>query len=97
MKKKILISLVACFIAAGSFVHYNFAQNNYNMDISLADISVMAQADPENGGGGINCFNDYGRGGTDTRKICEIWVDGVYFSCIDVIDISWVNMLGTCP
>ncbi len=49
MKKKILISLVACFIAAGSFIGYNFAQNNHNMDISLADISAMAQADGENG------------------------------------------------
>ncbi len=45
-----LISLVACFIAAGSFVHYNFSQNNHNTDISLADISVMAQADGESGG-----------------------------------------------
>ncbi len=42
-----LISLVACFIAAGSFIGYNFADNNHNMDVSLADISVMAQADGE--------------------------------------------------
>ncbi len=49
MKKKILISLVTCFLAAGSFVHYNFAQNDHNMDFSLADISVMAQADGESG------------------------------------------------
>ena len=49
MKKKMLISLVACFIAAGSFVHYNLAQNYHNMDVSLADISVMAQADGESG------------------------------------------------
>lgn len=47
MKKKILLSLVACFIAAGSLIGYNFSENNYNMDISLADISIMAQADGE--------------------------------------------------
>lgn len=48
MKKNVLISLVACFIALGSFVHYNFSQDNHNTDISLADISVMAQAEGEN-------------------------------------------------
>jgi hypothetical protein len=47
MKNKILISLVACFVAAGSFLHFNLALNNNNSDISLADISVMAQADIE--------------------------------------------------
>ena len=63
MKNKIIISLVACFIAAGSFVHYNFSQNNHNNDISMADISVMAQADGESGddcGGcpaGYTCYN----------------------------------------
>ncbi len=46
-----LISLVACFIAAGSFIGYNFSENNHNMDVSLADISVMAQADGESGNG----------------------------------------------
>lgn len=40
--------MVACFIAAGSFFHFNLAQYNQNSDISLADISVMAQADGEN-------------------------------------------------
>ena len=49
MKKKILISLVACFIAAGSFIGYNLTENTSRLDVSLADISVMAQADGENG------------------------------------------------
>ena len=49
MKKKILLSLVACFIAATSVLHFNFSQNDYNMDFSLADISVMAKADGESG------------------------------------------------
>lgn len=47
MKKKILISLVACFIAAGSIIHFNLAENISRMNVSLADISVMAQADGE--------------------------------------------------
>jgi len=50
MKKKILISLIACFIAAGSVIHFNLAQNASMLDVSLADISVMAQADGEQGG-----------------------------------------------
>ena len=55
MKKKILISLVACFIAAGSFIGYNLTENTSRLDISLADISVMAQADGESGSGA--CFS----------------------------------------
>ena len=54
MKKKILISLVACFIAAGSFIGYNLTENTSKLDVSLADISVMAQADGESGGGMAN-------------------------------------------
>ncbi len=54
-----LISLIACFIAAGSFIGYNFSENNHNTDISLADISVMAQAggeqDPCPGGPTVDC------------------------------------------
>ncbi|MFW5879692.1 MAG: hypothetical protein ACOCUV_02600 [bacterium] len=57
MKKKILLSLVACFIAAGSFIGFNFADNNHNTDISLADISVMAQAeDGDSDEGEYTCY-----------------------------------------
>lgn len=49
MKMKILISLVACFIATGSFLGYNLTENTSRLDVSLADISVMAQADGESG------------------------------------------------
>ena len=56
MKKKILISLVACFIAAGSFIGYNLTENTSRLDVSLADISVMAQADAENPGGPATCY-----------------------------------------
>ena len=50
MKKKIILALTACLFAAGSIINMHLAQNNHNTDISLADISVMAQADGENGG-----------------------------------------------
>jgi len=60
MKKKMLISLVACFIAAGSFIGYNFSENNHNMDISLADISVMAKAGEEDDNDcSRSCFDSY--------------------------------------
>ncbi len=52
MKNKILLSLVACFIAAGSFIHSSISENNHNTDISLADIAIMAQADGEAPGWG---------------------------------------------
>jgi hypothetical protein len=51
MKKKIILSLTACLFAAGSVMNMHFAQNSHGMDVSLADISVMAQANPESGGG----------------------------------------------
>jgi hypothetical protein len=69
MKKKMLISLVACFIAAGSFVHYNFAQNNHNSDISLADIAVMAEAQGEIPPDTYYCFWDV-QGGVAFIRIC---------------------------
>jgi hypothetical protein len=49
MKKKIILALTACLFAAGSIINMHLAQSDYNTDISLADISVMAQADGENG------------------------------------------------
>ncbi len=47
MKKKIIIALTVCLFAAGSIINMHLAQNYHNTDISLADISVMAQADIE--------------------------------------------------
>ncbi len=47
MKKKIILALTACLFAAGSIIHYNLAENTSRLDVSLADISVMAQADGE--------------------------------------------------
>ena len=49
MKKKIILTLTACLFAAGSIINMHLAQNDQNTDISLADISVMAQADGESG------------------------------------------------
>ena len=57
MKKKIILALTACLFAAGTIIHYNLAENTSRMDVSLADISVMAQADGESGGGGTTyCY-----------------------------------------
>jgi hypothetical protein len=47
MKKKIILTLTICLFAAGSIFNMNLAQNDQNMDISLADISIMAQAEDE--------------------------------------------------
>jgi hypothetical protein len=47
MKKKIIITFTICLFAAGSIFNMNLALNDQNMDISLADISIMAQAEPE--------------------------------------------------
>ena len=49
MKKKIILAITACIFAAGSIINVHLAQHEYNMDFTLADISVMAQADTENG------------------------------------------------
>ena len=52
MKNKIIIALTACLFSAGTIINIHLAQNDHNMDFSLADISVMALEDPENPGGG---------------------------------------------
>ncbi len=77
MKKKMLISLVACFIAAGSFVQYNFADNNQNMNFTLADISVMAQADGESGSGDCSSW------GYRNWNYQYSEIDGVDCGCTD--------------
>ena len=47
MKMKIILALTACLFAAGSIINVHMAQNDHNLDASLADISVMAQADSQ--------------------------------------------------
>ena len=47
MKSKIKILIVSCVIAAAAVTGFNMAQNSNNMDVSLADIAVMARADGE--------------------------------------------------
>jgi hypothetical protein len=51
MIKKLIFIVTVCLFAAGSVINMHFAQTDQNTDISLVDISVMAQADPESGGG----------------------------------------------
>ncbi len=55
MKKKIILALTVCLFAAGSIINMHLAQNNHNTDISLADISVIAQANGE-GDVGLLCM-----------------------------------------
>jgi hypothetical protein len=55
MKKEVIITLTACLLAAGSFINMQMGQNVHSMNFSLADISVMAQADGETGTNCINC------------------------------------------
>ena len=49
MKRKIKILLVSCIIASAAVTGFNQAQENRKMDVSLADIAVMARADGESG------------------------------------------------
>ena len=44
MKKKLIITLTACLLAAGSFINMHMGQNNNSTDFSLADFAIMAQA-----------------------------------------------------
>ena len=70
MKRKIILALTACLFAAGSIINMHLAQNDQNTDISLADISVMAQADGESGGDNGYCYQDYHLGGLFTITPC---------------------------
>ena len=47
MIKKLILIATVCLFGAGSIINMHLAQNDHNTDISLADISVMAQADGE--------------------------------------------------
>jgi hypothetical protein len=49
MKTKIKILIVSCVIAAAAVTGFNLAQNSNNMDVTLADISLMAMARGESG------------------------------------------------
>ncbi len=83
MKKKIILALTACLFAAGSIINMHLAQNNHNTDISLADISVMAQAVGEGGGNQATCYSTYAEALLFGTKI---WVCG---SCVQVKAKNW--------
>lgn len=57
MKTKFKFLLVTCVIAAVAITGFNFVQNGSNIDVSLADIAVMARADGESGG--TACVDTY--------------------------------------
>ena len=50
MKRKIRFIIVACFIAGVAATGFNISQNHKSLDVSLADLAVMAKADGESGG-----------------------------------------------
>ncbi len=49
MKNKIRFIVLACFITAVAVSGVNLSQNHNSLDVSLADISVLAQAEAESG------------------------------------------------
>ena len=68
--KKLIILITACLFAAGSIINMHLAQNDHNTDFSLADISVMAQADPEYGEGPYHCCLDFFDCKPDWGELC---------------------------
>ena len=49
MRTKIKFFLVSCIIALTAITGFNLVRENKNMDVTLADIALMAKADdPEN-------------------------------------------------
>ena len=82
MKKKFLISLFACFIAAGSLIHFNLVENISSWDVSLADIAIMAKAfgeDPP-----LDCGNPtYIPNETLRHKMCIPMIWENYLACVD--------------
>ena len=47
MKKKIILAITACLFTIGSIINVHMAQNDHDMEFSLADISFMAAATTE--------------------------------------------------
>ena len=82
MKTKIKIFIVSCVIASVAVTGFNLAQNSNNMDVTLADIAVMASADPESGSdcesGKFDCSSG-GQGSTSCSV--SLTVGGVTFEC----------------
>ena len=74
--KRLIILITACLFAAGSIINMHLAQNDHNTDFSLADISVMAQADGESGGGDIYCCQDFFDCKYDEGELCITCHDG---------------------
>ena len=77
MKRKIIIAFSACLIAAVSIINVHLTQSDHNMDFSLEDIAVMAQAN-------INPAKFQG------LRYCTMWK--ISYACIDQgADPCWCN------
>ena len=72
MKTKFKFLLVTCLIAAVAITGFNFVQNGSNIDVSLADIAVMAKADGESGTSTVPCYDDPNAGtGPYNKRECD--------------------------
>ena len=78
-KKHIFIALIISLFAAGSIINMHLAENHQNMDVSLEDITVMAQAEGETGTNCINCYVswEYCPDGTQVIR-CRLGGDGCF-------------------
>ncbi len=79
MIKKLILIVTVCLFAAGSIINMHLAQNDQNTDISLADISVMAQADGESGGT-TTCYKGGGGLWSGSVPTCQTGCPYVWLS-----------------
>ena len=99
MKTKIKILIVSCVIAAAAVTGFNMAQNSNNMDVTLADIAVMARADdPEDPPGAWDatyppCENQIIIGFPPLQYV--ITIQGTYRECVSGEGVCLYND-GTC-
>ncbi|MFW5835532.1 MAG: hypothetical protein ACOCU3_01115 [bacterium] len=84
MKKRIILALTVCLFAAGSIINMHLAQNDHNTDMSLADISVMAQADGEIG----DCTN---------CKLSFCYSHSNYNECVTNGELTPCSKNTSCP
>jgi hypothetical protein len=70
-ENKFKFLLATCVIATVAITGFNFVQNGNSIDVSLADIAVMAHADSESGKITEDCSNNITGPGTYTFTECE--------------------------
>jgi hypothetical protein len=76
--KRLIILITACLFAAGSIINMHLAQNDHNTDFSLADISVMAQAEGESPSECTQSCFDMKCTATWKNEQCKVYCSGKY-------------------